>query len=135
MSRIKTGSDMRICIKRVYDKAAPHEGTRILVDRLWPRGVSKKDAAIAIWLKEIAPSTELRKWFGHDLEKWEEFKKRYFAELDRSEDAVEKLRAVLREKPVTLVYAARDEARNNAAALKLYLEGGHERPVLGQSTP
>lgn len=125
---------MRICIKRVYDKAAPHEGTRILVDRLWPRGVSKKDAAIAIWLKEIAPSTELRKWFGHDPEKWEEFKKRYFAELDRSGDAVEKLRAVLREKPVTLVYAARDEARNNAAALKLYLEARDQRPVLAQST-
>lgn len=124
---------MQISIKRVYDKAASHEATRILVDRIWPRGLSKKDAAIAIWLKEVAPSTELRKWFGHDPEKWDEFKRRYFAELDRSEDAVEKLRALLLKKPVTFVYAAKDEEHNNAVALKLYLEGRNRRPLLGQS--
>lgn len=109
-------------IRRVYEAPAPSDGTRVLVDRVWPRGMSKERAAVDVWLKEIAPTTELRKWFGHDAERWREFRKRYRAELRRNDAAVAALRALLRKGPLTLVYAAHDEAHNNAAALAAYLD-------------
>jgi len=113
---------MSVMTKRAYEPASEADGFRILVDRVWPRGVSKTDAGIDVWLKDIAPSSSLRKWFGHDPEKWEDFKIRYFEELDRNPEAVDALRQILDEKKkVTLVYSAKDEAHNNAAALKNYL--------------
>ncbi|MDX8499176.1 DUF488 domain-containing protein [Mesorhizobium sp. VK4C] len=110
-----------IAVKRVYEAPAKADGQRVLIDRIWPRGVAKKDAALTLWLKEIAPSDELRKWFGHDPERWAEFQKRYRVELDRNEEAVAQLRNVLREGKVTLLYGAHDEAHNNAVALAGYL--------------
>jgi uncharacterized protein YeaO (DUF488 family) len=112
---------MTIKLKRAYEPAAKADGTRVLVDRLWPRGVSKKAARIALWLREIAPSAELRKWFGHDPEKWSQFKKKYFRELDANTDAVDQLRKLIRGGTVTLVYGAKDEEHNDAVALKEYL--------------
>ncbi|RUU53473.1 DUF488 domain-containing protein [Mesorhizobium sp. M2C.T.Ca.TU.002.02.1.1] len=111
-----------VAVKRVYETPAKADGQRVLVDRLWPRGVSKKDAELTLWLKEIAPSDELRKWFGHEPERWPEFQKRYRAELDANGDAVAELRDLLREGKVTLLYGAHDEAHNNAVALAEYLE-------------
>jgi uncharacterized protein YeaO (DUF488 family) len=110
-----------LAVKRVYEPPAPDDGQRVLVDRIWPRGVSKQDAALALWLKEIAPSDELRKWFGHEPARWAEFRKRYGAELDQNEEAVGELRALLRHGKVTLLYGAHDEAHNNAVALAEYL--------------
>jgi uncharacterized protein YeaO (DUF488 family) len=113
----------KIRLKRAYDAPSDDDGTRILVERLWPRGVSKKEAAIDLWLKEVAPSTPLRKWYGHDPDKWEEFRKRYRAELDQKGDLLDDLKQKIRSGPVTFVYAARDEEHNSALALKEYLEG------------
>jgi uncharacterized protein YeaO (DUF488 family) len=96
---------------------------RILVERLWPRGVSKERAALDRWMKEIAPSGPLRKWYGHDPAKWEEFRRRYRAELSQNKDAVEELKKLTEEGRVTFVYAAKDEAHNSAVVLKEYLEG------------
>ncbi|MBZ9964894.1 DUF488 domain-containing protein [Mesorhizobium sp. BR1-1-2] len=110
-----------IVVKRVYEAPEKADGQRVLVDRIWPRGVAKKDAALALWLKEIAPSDELRKWFGHEPERWAEFQKRYRAELDGNGEAVAQLRALLRDGKVTLLYGAHDEAHNNAVALMGYL--------------
>jgi uncharacterized protein YeaO (DUF488 family) len=113
---------MRIQLKRAYDAPLSSDGCRILVDRLWPRGVRKKEARIDLWLKEAAPSAVLRKWFNHDPVKWNEFKKRYFAELDNQPSAITEL---LRQKDrgaVTLIYGARDSEHNNAVALKEYLK-------------
>ena len=105
-------------IKRTYAPAEAADGYRILVDRLWPRGISKEKAKIDLWLKSVAPSNELRKWFGHDPERFAEFDRRYRAELAES-GALDELRAVLREHPdATLLFAAHDEAHNNAAVLK-----------------
>ena len=104
-------------IKRVYEKPEKEDGFRILVDRLWPRGLTKDKASIDLWLKEIAPSTELRKWFGHDPEKWEEFKKRYLPELKENEEPMDRLREQMKKENVTLVYAARDETHNEAIVL------------------
>jgi uncharacterized protein YeaO (DUF488 family) len=112
-----------IRLKRAYEEPSKDDGTRILVERLWPRGVSKEEEAIDLWLKEIAPSTELRKWYGHDPDKWEEFRKRYRAELDDKREALDNLKRRLREGPVTLVFAARDVEHNSALLLKEYLEG------------
>jgi uncharacterized protein YeaO (DUF488 family) len=112
---------MTLKLKRAYETASKADGTRVLVDRLWPRGVSKKAARIDLWLKDIAPSTELRKWFGHDPEKWSQFKKKYFRELDANADAVDQLRKLIRGGTVTLVYGAKDEEHNDAVALKEYL--------------
>ncbi len=111
-----------VAIKRVYEPPAAGDGERVLVDRLWPRGLSKDKADITLWLKEIAPSTELRKWFGHDPEKWSEFQKRFRAELDDNAEAVEELRGLLAKGKVTLVYGAHDEEHNNAVVLAAYLE-------------
>jgi uncharacterized protein YeaO (DUF488 family) len=110
-----------IHLKRAYEEPAPDDGLRILVERLWPRGLSKERAAVDVWLKEIAPSSELRRWFGHDPARWEEFRRRYWAELDANPDAVAELRRKVREGPVTFVYAARDEQHNGALALEEYL--------------
>lgn len=113
---------MPFVCKRIQDGAATDDGIRVLVDRLWPRGMSKERASLDLWLKEIAPSTDLRKWFAHDPEKWEAFKARYFAELDASPAVVERLSALGRTARVTLLYSARDEQHNNAAALCDYLQ-------------
>lgn len=107
--------------KRVYDPPGSSDGLRILVDRIWPRGVKKEDAQVVHWMKELAPSDELRGWFGHDPARWEEFQQRYFAELDQNPEPLARLRELLREGPVTLVYAAKDEQHNNAVALRAYL--------------
>ena len=110
-----------ILLKRVYEPAEPSDGCRVLVERLWPRGVAKDAARIDHWAREVAPSTELRKWFGHRPERWLEFRRRYFAELDRSVEALE-LPIHARDGVLTLVYSAREERFNNAVALKDYLE-------------
>jgi uncharacterized protein YeaO (DUF488 family) len=113
---------MAIGLKRAYEAPDARDGYRVLVDRIWPRGVKKEDARIDAWPKEIAPSNELRKWFGHDPDKWEEFKSRYFRELQDHRDALDDLLGRVRAGTVTLVFAARDEKHNNAVALKEYLE-------------
>jgi uncharacterized protein YeaO (DUF488 family) len=116
MSHSKAAPEVRI--KRAYDPAARSDGTRILVDRLWPRGVTKADAHITQWMKEIAPSDELRKWFAHDPERWEEFCRRYRAELTKKRELMEELRALASKGPLTLVYSAHDEAHNQAVVLQ-----------------
>lgn len=112
---------MKIQIKRVYDEPSETDGKRILIDRLWPRGVSKAKAKVDLWLKAIAPSTPLRQWFGHDPGKWEEFKKRYKDELDHNSEAVAQLRALMTKEKVTLVYGAKDQEHNDAVVLQEYL--------------
>src|SRR5690554_7367006 len=110
---------MDIRIKRAYEDAARSDGPRILVDRIWPRGVAKEDAELEAWLKGLAPSTDLRKWFGHDPEKWEEFRQRYLKELKKTEaaDDLKELQSIVKEhKRITLVFAAKDTEHNNAAA-------------------
>jgi uncharacterized protein YeaO (DUF488 family) len=111
---------MSISLKRAYEPPAKNDGIRVLVDRLWPRGIRKSEAAIDIWLKDLAPSTELRKWFAHDPEKWPEFHKRYRAEL-KGNPALSELREQSRQGNITLVYAARDELHNDAVVLKQLL--------------
>lgn len=106
-----------IKLKRAYEPPARTDGTRILVDRLWPRGVKKTDAKIDEWMKDIAPSTELRKWFNHDPTRWQEFRNRYRAELDSHKDQLDRLRSLAREGVVTLVYSAHDEQHNDAVVL------------------
>lgn len=113
---------MKIRIKRVYDTPEAGDGVRILVERLWPRGLSKKDAQVDFWLKDIAPSTGLRKWYSHDPAKWEEFRRRYFEELDKNREAVKELLNVKEGKDTTLVYGSREKELNSAAALKAYIE-------------
>jgi len=108
-------------VKRVYDSPHGNDGLRILVDRLWPRGLTKQDAAIDQWLRACAPSDELRKWFGHDRTRWEEFKKRYFAELRAREELLAPIRALASEKRVTLLFGSSDVECNNAVALMEYL--------------
>ena len=111
-----------ISIKRAYDPPASTDGVRILVDRVWPRGVSKETLKLDDWLKEVAPSTTLRKWFAHDPAKWSEFERKYFAELDANPSAWEHiLESAKKHKSVTLIYSARDSDHNNARALKDYL--------------
>jgi uncharacterized protein YeaO (DUF488 family) len=105
-------------IKRVYEKPEKDDGIRILVDRLWPRGLTKEKAGIDLWLKDIAPSTELRKWFDHDPEKWKEFRKRYSEELKKNEEQVSLLKDQIKKGTVTLVYGAKDEEHNEALVLK-----------------
>ncbi len=110
-------------IKRAYAPPEPGDGTRVLVDRLWPRGVKKADAAVDHWLKEIAPSKALREWFAHDPARWDEFRERYAKELDDRPELLTQLRELARAGTVTLVYAAHDEAHNNAVALRERLLG------------
>jgi uncharacterized protein YeaO (DUF488 family) len=104
-------------IKRIYDRVEPDDGHRMLVDRVWPRGVSKERAQLDEWAKELAPSDELRRWFGHDPERFLEFRRRYRAELRERHEELERLRSVARDATVTILYAARDREHNNAAVL------------------
>ncbi|HXD78411.1 MAG TPA: DUF488 domain-containing protein [Puia sp.] len=113
---------MGLKIKRVYEKPAKEDGRRILVDRLWPRGLTKEKAHIDLWLKEIAPSTTLRKWFGHDPAKWDEFQKRYRMELKTNKEQVSLLKEEQNKGVVTLVYGAKDEEHNEALVLKDWLD-------------
>ena len=113
---------MQIDLKRAYDPPAKSDGRRVLVDRVWPRGIAKDDLRIDAWLKDLAPSTELRKWFGHDPAKWDEFRKRYGRELEQRSEALEELLDKARAGHVTLVFSARDTEHNNAVALREYLE-------------
>ncbi len=110
-------------LKRAYEPAAADDGTRVLIDRLWPRGVSKDDAAVDLWLKDVAPSTELRKWFGHDPARWAEFQDRYANEVHRHPAAFQQLLDLARKGLVTLVYSARDEEHNDAVVLRSLLLG------------
>ncbi|MGA9016067.1 MAG: DUF488 domain-containing protein [Acetobacteraceae bacterium] len=107
-----------IQLKRAYEPPSPEDGSRVLVDRLWPRGLRKADAAVDRWMKDIAPSTELRQWFGHDPERWQEFRRRYAKELKQHATAVDELRDLARHGTVTLVFGARDEEHNDAVALR-----------------
>lgn len=112
-----------IRIRRVYEAPAADDGLRVLVDRLWPRGLHKEEAHIDLWLKEVSPSEGLRRWFGHDPEKWDEFRQRYFAELKERTVPLEMLRRQAAEGTVTLLFGARDIRFNNAVALAEYLRG------------
>lgn len=114
---------MSILLKRVYEVPAKSDGKRVLVDRLWPRGLTKAKAKIDLWLKEVAPSTGLRQWFEHDPSKWDEFKKRYHSDL-MGNPAVAELKALARQGEITLVYAAKDQLHNQAVALKEFLDHG-----------
>lgn len=113
---------MSIGLKRAYDVPAASDGHRILVDRIWPRGIAKADLRIDVWLKDLAPSDSLRKWFGHDPKKWGEFKKRYAGELEQHAEALEQLVEIAKSRHVTLVFGAKDTEHNNAVALKEELE-------------
>lgn len=115
-------------LKRVYVPAAATDGMRILVDRLWPRGVRKADAALDGWLKELAPSTELRRWFGHDPVRWPEFQRRYTQEMRHHPEEIERLRALAGKGVVTLVFGARDEEHNDAVVLRDIVLGGNRTP-------
>jgi uncharacterized protein YeaO (DUF488 family) len=112
-------ADVRI--KRIYERAGPDDGARVLVDRVWPRGVTKEAAALTLWLKEIAPSTALRKWFGHEPARFAEFRRRYLDEIRANAPALDHLRSCLEGGPVTLLYAAHDPAHNDAVVLADYL--------------
>ena len=110
-----------VLIKRAYEPPAPEDGARVLIDRLWPRGVKKKALALDQWAKELAPSTALRQWFGHEPARWAEFQKRYAIELQTQAEALDALRARARRSTVTLVYGAHDEAHNNAVVVRALL--------------
>jgi len=125
MQHLVSASNVRL--KRAYDPPEKADGTRILVDRLWPRGVSKAEARLDEWIKEVAPSTELRKWFGHDPERWAEFRRRYRAELAGHSEIVTHLRRLAREGTLTLIYGAKDEAHNEAVVLRNVLLGRADR--------
>lgn len=116
-----------IQIKRVYEQPSDQDGFRVLVDRLWPRGLKKSEVKLDLWMKEVAPEDRLRKWFSHDPEKWEEFRKCYLKELEQKEEYIQKLLGKARENDLTLLYAAKDEIFNNATVLKEYLESRLER--------
>lgn len=107
-----------IKLKRAYERSASNDGVRVLVDRLWPRGVRKADAAIDHWMKDVAPSTTLRRWFGHEPARWEEFRRRYRGELNEHQKQLNELRGLARHGAITLVYAARDQAHNEAVVLR-----------------
>lgn len=112
---------MSVSLKRAYESAAKTDGVRVLVDRLWPRGIKKSEADIDHWMKDVAPSTELRKWFGHEPEKWAEFQKKYRAELKKN-SALSEIIALSRQGHITLIYAAKDELHNQAVVLKEVIE-------------
>jgi uncharacterized protein YeaO (DUF488 family) len=121
MSKRITADSVKL--KRVYEPSAADDGTRILIDRLWPRGVRKADAAIDQWIKDIAPSTALRKWFDHDPARWQEFRSRYAVEVYEHPEQLKRLRALARQGPITLVFSAHDEVHNDAVALRDFLLG------------
>ena len=114
-------------VKRAYDAPHPRDGRRVLVDRLWPRGLTRERAHIDLWLKDIAPSTELRKWFGHDPDRWPEFQERYAAEVRQHPEQLDHLRTLAREGPLTLVFAAHDEIHNDAVVLRDLIFGRGRR--------
>jgi len=116
-----------IMLKRVYEAAATSDGSRFLVERLWPRGVRKANLKIDAWLKDVGPSNDLRRWFAHDPQKWDAFRKRYFAELDSKPKVWEGLVQAARRGPITLIYSSRDAEHNNAVALKDYLQAKMKR--------
>jgi uncharacterized protein YeaO (DUF488 family) len=118
-----------ITVKRAYDPVSNADGTRFLVERLWPRGVSKATLQIEAWLKDVGPSTELRKWFSHDPEKWDEFRRRYRRELDSRPEAWRPIVSAARRGRVTLVYSSHDTEHNNAGALQQYLKAKVRRPT------
>ena len=120
---VGTVRSANIRLKRAYEPPAANDGVRILVDRLWPRGVRKANAAINQWMKDIAPSTALRKWFGHDPARWEEFRRRYVEELCEHPEQLTRLRTLAREGRITLVYSAHDEQHNDAVVLRGVLLG------------
>ncbi|MBU0603913.1 MAG: DUF488 family protein [Gammaproteobacteria bacterium] len=122
---------MTILVKRAYEPPGAADGFRILVDRLWPRGVSRQDAHVDLWLRDAAPSASLRKWFGHDPAKWAGFRQRYFLELAGRPEVIAQLEAQMDRGVVTLVYGARDTVHNNAVALKAYLEDAGRRASAG----
>ena len=111
-----------LALKRAYDDPSPEDGKRFLVERLWPRGIKKTDLPVEAWLKDVAPSTALRQWFSHDPNKWEGFKKRYFAELDKGPEGLQQISESARHGRVTLIYSSHDTEHNNAVALKEYLD-------------
>lgn len=113
-----------IRVKRAYEPASVDDGMRILIDRLWPRGVSKDKAALDEWMKDLAPSTELRQWFGHDPVRWDEFQQRYAAELHQNPEALDRVRALAKTQTITLVYSAHDEEHCNAVVLRNVLLDG-----------
>lgn len=113
---------MKLNIKRAYDPPARGDGVRILVDRLWPRGIPKEKLKVDLWLKDIAPSDTLRRWFSHDPDRWDEFKAHYFEELDANKEAVERIIHETGKRPVTLLFSSKEQEFNNAVALKEYLE-------------
>lgn len=113
---------MDIRTKRIYEDPEPTDGTRVLVDRLWPRGVSKDEAHLDVWLKSVAPSKELRRWYDHDVERWERFQERYRSELDDTDAPIERLLSFASSGTLTLLYAAKDREYNNAVALKEHLQ-------------
>ena len=113
---------MTIKLKRAYDKPEGSAGVRVLVERLWPRGLSKRDAGVDIWLKDAAPSTELRKWYSHDPSKWGEFRRRYYKELEQNPGALKELLEIIEKSEITFVYASREERYNSANALKEYID-------------
>jgi uncharacterized protein YeaO (DUF488 family) len=117
-----------IKLKRAYERPNADDGTRVLIDRLWPRGVRKVDAAIDEWIKGIAPSTSLRKWFGHDPARWQEFRRRYAAEVHEHPETFNELRNMARRGPITLVFSAHDELHNDAVVLRDLLLGRQVRP-------
>jgi uncharacterized protein YeaO (DUF488 family) len=109
---------VNVKLKRAYEPPAVEDGTRILVDRLWPRGIKKADAAFDLWMKDVAPSTGLRQWFGHETDRWQEFRRRYVDELRQKSDLVDELRALARKGPITLVFGAHDQTHNDAVVLR-----------------
>lgn len=121
MSRNRVGAP-GVRIKRIYDEPEPADGFRVLVDRLWPRGIKKEKAAIEAWPRDLAPSTELRKWFGHDPDRWTEFRRRYRKELREHAEALDALRERSKRQPVTLLYAAKDPNINHAVVLRQAIE-------------
>ena len=116
------GANVLLKVKRIYETASSDDGKRILVDRLWPRGIKKSEVKIDEWLKEIAPSDELRKWFAHDPSKWQAFKRKYAHEIEEKSDLIQQLRKESEREAVTLVYSAKDNEHNNAVALKEIIE-------------
>ena len=113
---------MNIKLKRVYDPPSRSDGTRILVERLWPRGIKKENLVLDAWMKDVAPSTELRKWFSHDPAKWNQFQVKYMSELDANQEALQPLLRTIHEGTVTLLFSSHDTQHNNAVCLKSYLE-------------
>ena len=121
---------LNVRLKRIYDEPAPEDGLRVLVDRLWPRGVSRETARIDAWMKEVAPSDELRRWFGHDPERWSEFRRRYREELLNKRDLIEQLHHAAEQGALTLLFAARNSQQNNAVVLKEAVESLMNKGVL-----